>query len=58
MFMSPVGLGTKNHYAGEGHQQLSSQWVSDWVSESEKEQGLFPVEGEWPVIVRPLPHLC
>jgi hypothetical protein len=29
--MSPVGLGTKNHCAGEGQQQFSSQSVS-WVS--------------------------
>jgi hypothetical protein len=27
MVMSPMGLGTKNHYAGEGQQQFSSQSV-------------------------------
>jgi hypothetical protein len=25
--MSPLGLGIKNHYAGEGQQKFRSQWV-------------------------------
>jgi hypothetical protein len=28
MFMNPVGLRTKNHCAGEGQQQFSSQSIS------------------------------
>jgi hypothetical protein len=44
MVMSPVGIGTKNHCAGEDQQQFSSQSESSgrmWVS-------------EWSVVLRPL----
>jgi hypothetical protein len=30
MVVSPVGLGTRNHCAGEGQQQFSSQ-LADWL---------------------------
>jgi hypothetical protein len=33
--MDPVGLGTKNHCAGEGQQQFNSHSVTQSVSQSE-----------------------
>jgi hypothetical protein len=31
-----------------------SEWVCEWVNESERQQSLSPIEEEWPAIVRPL----
>jgi hypothetical protein len=41
MVMSPVGLGTKNHCAGEGQQQFSSQSVSNAIIEVQ--YPLYPI---------------
>jgi hypothetical protein len=39
MVMSPVGLGTKNHCAGEGQQQFSSQSVRQEIKGARCPQG-------------------